>query len=85
MQSLIDLVENEDYGNPQGYDVTLKKTGENKETKYSIIPSPPKAIEKEIMEEFDAMNINLEVMYKGENPFGFEDTEDDTSIDNIPA
>lgn len=42
---IYDLVENEDWGDPGEYDITIKRTGTGLETEYSLAPSPKKPLE----------------------------------------
>ena len=45
---IMDLATNEDWGDPEMYDITVKRTGTGKETEYSVQPSPNK---KELSQE----------------------------------
>ena len=42
---IYDLTEDSDWGDPEAYDITMKRTGQDKETRYSFIPSAKKALE----------------------------------------
>lgn len=44
---IFDLKEDGEWGDPEAYDITMKRTGEGLETKYSFIPSAKKPIETE--------------------------------------
>lgn len=64
-----------EWGNPKEYDlvITRKKTGsEARDVDYSVNTSVAgkKALEKEIADEYAQMNIDLQKLYSGENPFG---------------
>lgn len=70
IQNMIAAFEmNEDYGNPKGYDITITREGEGMETKYTVMPSPPKDITKEIQEAYQEKYVNLEALYDGADPF----------------
>lgn len=56
--TIFDLVENEDWGDPEAYDIAIKRTGAGLETEYSIAPSPKKEIEKEKKEEVEAITLS---------------------------
>jgi hypothetical protein len=71
------LVDNEDWGNPMEYDITVTKTGAGRETKYSVMPGSKKAMPENIVEEYSKQNINLEALFTGENPFAVEGEESD--------
>lgn len=68
--ALGDYLADPDYGEPQGYDLKITRSGTGLETKYSVIAAPPKSFElptSEIKEEL--ANINLSALFSGENPF----------------
>lgn len=67
--AIMDCYQNEDYGDPKGYDISITKTGEKMETKYTLIPSPPKIVSDEVLESKENKPVNLEAMYDGEDPF----------------
>lgn len=52
---IYDLIENPDWGDPEDYDITVIKTGQEKETKYSIAPSPKKPLEKDKKAEVESI------------------------------
>lgn len=55
--TIYELVENEDWGDPEEYDITIKRTGSGLETEYNIAPSPKKAIEPAKRAEVEAINL----------------------------
>ena len=59
----------EDYGDPTGYDLKVTRAGESKETRYQTIAKPPKPLDKEILERYKDMKINLDALYTGDDPF----------------
>lgn len=63
------LYRNEDWGEPFGYDITVTKTGDNMETKYSVQPSPHKELKPEIKDAFSKLSINLDALWDNEDPF----------------
>jgi hypothetical protein len=77
------LVKNEDWGSPTGYDITIVREGETmQDTKYEVIPSPPRELSKDIKDEFESMHINLDALYEGLDPFK-EEQLTDKDIDDI--
>ena len=66
--------ENPKWGNPTQYDITVTKKGTGKETEYLIDHDPKEPIDKEILKQYKEMNINLDALYKGENPFAEVDS-----------
>jgi hypothetical protein len=55
---IFDLKENEEWGDPEEYDITMKRTGEKTETKYSFVPSTKKPIEPDKKAEVEAIVLN---------------------------
>lgn len=71
-KSIKALARNSDWGSPvgvDGYDITVIREGEGKETEYSVSPSPHKKLDPAVVEEYEAMTINLEALYSGDDPF----------------
>ena len=63
------FVNNEDYGNPTGYDVTVDRQGEGFNTEYSVIPSPPQPLPAEVKKAWEDATISMEVLFEGGDPF----------------
>lgn len=63
------FVRSKDWGKPQGYDLSVFRTGEGLQTEYEVVPAPPKAVNKEIKEAYEKTTINLEALFDGEDPF----------------
>lgn len=89
---LADLVE--DWGDPKGFDITIKRTGEMLETRYSVTPAP-KSIEltKEEQAECDKVELLKAVKgwWLGDEPDtddapapSDEDAPSDISLEDIP-
>lgn len=69
MDQLFKYMSDEDYGDPNGYDIKIGKTGEGKETKYTLVPSPPKALKAGVQEQYDALHCDLDQLFDGGDPF----------------
>lgn len=63
------IADNEDWGHPRDYDLTITRTGEGLGTKYNVQPSPKKAVSKEIVDAYKEAAINLKALFVGGNPF----------------
>lgn len=63
------LSKDSDWGSPLDYDVKITRTGEELLTRYSINPSPKKPLDEEVKTAFKEMNINLDALFEGEDPF----------------
>jgi hypothetical protein len=88
MVSLKALFEDEDWGNPNGYDIKVvkEKTGaEAKDVNYHVNPKPHKPLEKEIAQEFMEKKVNLEALFTGDDPFEDEglSSEDEEFIEGL--
>lgn len=42
-----ELAKDADYGDPAGYDIKIKKTGEGRDTKYTVVPGKPSSLTPE--------------------------------------
>lgn len=63
------LVEDEDWGDPKGYDITVNQIKASGKTSYSVTPSPSKDLDKTVLGEFQSMPLNLEALFEGKDPF----------------
>lgn len=63
------IIDNEDWGNPQDYDLTIVRTGEKLETEYTVQPSPHKMLTSEEMIAVKETKVNLEALFDGGDPF----------------
>jgi len=69
-QAILELYKSEDWGDPKGYDIEITREGEKMETKYHVIPKPPKPLDTVVAEARDSMNVDLEQLFVGGDPFG---------------
>ena len=87
MNPMTALQEDPDYSDPKQYDVTIARSGNDKNsTKYSVLPGVPKPIDPSIIDDYNRMNINLEALFTGDDPFAFtaKPSESKSSIDEEP-
>lgn len=64
------LAQDEDWGTPvNSYDLVITRTGEGMETKYEVFPKPAKKTDDGILAAYAGMNINLNALYDGADPF----------------
>lgn len=66
------LVKNSKWGNPQGYDITVSRSGSGLDTEYSIVPSPHSPLTDQIKIAWEHVKINLNALYSGNDPFQAE-------------
>lgn len=69
MKFIQGLVKNPKWGNPKGYDITISKTGSGFDTEYTFIADPHSSVDESIENKYQKMNIDLEALYKGDDPF----------------
>lgn len=68
-RAILALSNSKGWGDPKGYDISVTKTGEKKETEYSVMPVPPKPVNEGILQKYKETYIDLEALYRGEDPF----------------
>lgn len=68
-KSIKALVADEDWGSPLNYDLVITKTGQKLETEYQVQPKPAKKLDEGILVAFRDMNIKLEALFDGADPF----------------
>lgn len=72
MKSIVELTKSQDWSDPKQYDMSIYKTGQKLETKYTLTPLPKSRFESD--EEWnnalkEAEWIRLEALYDWEDPF----------------
>lgn len=72
MKTIQAYIKNPKWGNPRGYDFIVSKTGSGLDTEYATSVNPKDEINAEIVEKYNAMNVNLEALYEGADPFASE-------------
>jgi len=75
MRELQSLVSNLDWGMPQGYDITVERTGDKLETKYTVMPSPHKPLTQDEERLIKETPVNLEALFTGADPFNTQPVE----------
>jgi len=76
------------WGNPigtDGYDIliTRTKTGPSAmDVEYSVMPSPKEKLDKEILDTYKKANVDLEALYRGDDPFESE-SEEKVDMDEV--
>lgn len=68
-QMLQSYITNPKWGDPIGYTINVTKVKEGGKTSYSVSVDPKEELPKEIVERYKAMNINLNALYDGGDPF----------------
>lgn len=68
-EAITALYQSEDWGDPTGYDIIVKKSGSGLDTEYSVIPGKPGSIPADIANEFARVSPNLDALFEGGDPF----------------
>lgn len=68
MREIYNLIDDEDWGDLSGYDITIEKSGEGKETRYMVNPKP----KKEFAHMAELRHWDLGKMFEGGDPFEIE-------------
>ena len=64
------LIDNEKWGDPKQYDITITKVGEKKETTYTVMPNPHSDVFMNDGDKELVSKIKLEALFTGDDPFG---------------
>jgi len=78
MRDIKALVDNPKWGDPKAYNIVVTRTGEGMETEYTTQPEPKEDLDAGILQFYKDLKINLEALFKNEDPFQSEDTFDVT-------
>ena len=68
-KAIIDLYQDEEWGDPRDYSIKIMKTGEKLETEYSVIPLRPQPLSDNVRVLVEDRPIVLEALYYGADPF----------------
>ena len=68
-QAIQILAKDPDWGSPFEYDICVNKSGQDKETKYSVNPKPKKPLSAECDAALLSTYVNIEVLFDGGDPF----------------
>ncbi len=66
---IANLEMNEEWGEVFNYDITVTKMGQKMDTKYSVQPSPHKAVSEAAKKAYAELKIDLTKLFTGENVF----------------
>jgi hypothetical protein len=89
-KAIMALIKNVKWGDPKNYDITIVKSGKDLDTEYTVTPNPKEELDKEILKQYEAMNIELEELYKSGDPFKNVSKEEpktdegEISLEDIP-
>ena len=70
MDQLFRFIQDEDYGQPVNYDIKIGRTGDGKNTQYTLVAAPPKDIKADIQARYDELPpYDLDRLFDGGDPF----------------
>lgn len=70
------IVENQRWGDPKQYDITVNKSGTGFDTEYVVQPNPPIGpADPKIAEAYAQKTVNLEALFTGADPFAASKAE----------
>jgi len=75
--AIFNLHSDANWGDPKNYDLNIKKTGEKMETKYSVMPAPPRPLAPEATKAIAETKIDLNKLYENGDPFEGESINND--------
>lgn len=71
MKDMKAYIDNPDWGSPKKYDITINRKGTSKnDTEYTVMPSPHKEVDPEIVELYKSTEVDLNKLFTGDDPFG---------------
>jgi len=79
MKALEALSIDEDWGNPEKFDIVITRTGDGMETDYTVQPKPAKEIDHNILEAYKESKIDLEALFSGNYPMETQKDENEPS------
>ena len=69
--AITNLAKDQEWGNPREYDIKVTKKGSGMETEYSVVPSPKKKVDDNIIVLLSDVKVNLDELYSGGDPLQF--------------
>jgi len=77
MRGVEDYLQDEDYGkDPKKYDFVVTRDESGERVEYRVKAKPPTELDEGIVKLYQDMNINLEALYDGEDPFASQKITD---------
>lgn len=67
--AIMSFYSDQNWGNPMLYDIKVHKSGEKMETKYNVVPVPPKPLHPEIEKIYAETKIDLNELFQNGDPF----------------
>ncbi len=95
IRAIVELNNDSDWGAPWNYDLKVTRKGQKLETEYSVIATPKKKIPQLIRDAVSDWEIDLEMLFDGDDPFvkipdnvetidDMNPDQDDDGADDLP-
>jgi len=68
-KAILGLTKSKGWGSPKDYDIVINREGEGMDTEYMVTPQPKEKLDEGIVQLYKDMNIKLEVLFNGGDPF----------------
>src|SRR2546421_8662880 len=78
------MADNPKWGDPREYDFIVTKTKENGRTSYTISTNPKEKLDPGIMKLYRDMDMHIEALFEGADPFNYTPKEERIDINEIP-
>lgn len=76
--AIVALHQDEDWGSPLEYNISITRKGEGLDTEYAVMPTAKSPVPEEALAALQATPISLEALYEGEDPFDVAQANDPT-------
>jgi len=87
-KAILTLYEDEDYGDPKGYDLKITRTGKDlSDTEYNVVPGPIRPFTPTSGQKKDIDSLNLEALFEGKYPSETpkaQEEKEEIDLDDIP-
>ncbi len=83
-KKIMALTNSKSWGDPKEYDITITREGEGWDTEYSVMPNPKEKIDAGIVRLAKDMNIDINMLFEGKDPFKQEQDKEKIEPNDIP-
>ncbi|SRR6266496_367462 len=70
-------ISNKKWGDPRDYDVIVNRGKEGEKTVYTVTVDPKEKLDDSIIDSYLAMNINIQALFTGDDPFAQKDDSEE--------
>lgn len=82
LKSIRAYIENKKWGDPRDYDFIVNRGKEGEKTVYTVTVDPKEKIDSVIIDQYLSMDINIQALFEGQDPFTSSKGEDDQIADD---